>query len=196
MSEQLNKKKPGQKRVISVNFEHHRFNVVGFDLLVVAKSDRLLELLWQPLTHAQKLNPVILAEYIEQKIHFSDWQGLSEWIEKSLSKQWDDRLAYQYGRIDFGPAFTHLKHAEKWLKQQPHNPVLFLTLGRLACRGQLWGQARHYFTESLQLRPELETFHAMAKCYEAEGLESEAALIYKEAILQLEDKSPSRSKAP
>ncbi|PIX78471.1 MAG: hypothetical protein COZ36_08745, partial [Piscirickettsiaceae bacterium CG_4_10_14_3_um_filter_44_349] len=32
-----------QKRVISVNFEHHRFNVVGFDLLVVAKSDRLLE---------------------------------------------------------------------------------------------------------------------------------------------------------
>jgi len=42
VSEQLNKKKPGQKRVISVNFEHHRFNVVGFDLLVVAKSDRLL----------------------------------------------------------------------------------------------------------------------------------------------------------
>ena len=42
MSEQLNKKKLGQKRVISVNFEHHRFNVVGFDLLVVAKSDRLL----------------------------------------------------------------------------------------------------------------------------------------------------------
>jgi len=43
VSEQLNKKKPGQKRVISVNFEHHRFNVVGFDLLVVAKSDRLLD---------------------------------------------------------------------------------------------------------------------------------------------------------
>ena len=42
MSEQLNKKKLGQKRVISVNFEHHRFNVVGFDLLVVANSDRLL----------------------------------------------------------------------------------------------------------------------------------------------------------
>jgi len=42
VSEQLNKKKLGQKRVISVNFEHHRFNVVGFDLLVVAKSDRLL----------------------------------------------------------------------------------------------------------------------------------------------------------
>jgi len=47
VSEQLNKKKPGQKRVISVNFEHHRFNVVGFDLLVVAKSDRLLATLFQ-----------------------------------------------------------------------------------------------------------------------------------------------------
>ncbi|PLA75275.1 heme biosynthesis protein HemY [Hydrogenovibrio sp. SC-1] len=155
-----------------------------------------LEALWQPLTQAQKLNSVILAEYIEQKIHFTDWQGLSEIIEKSLSKQWDDRLAYQYGRIEFGPAFTHLKRAEKWLKSQPHNPVLFLTLGRLACRGQLWGQARHYFTESLKLRPELETFHAMAKCYEAEGLESEAALTYKEAILQLEDKAPSSLKTP
>jgi len=47
VSEQLNKKKLGQKRVISVNFEHHRFNVVGFDLLVVAKSDRLLATLFQ-----------------------------------------------------------------------------------------------------------------------------------------------------
>lgn len=150
-----------------------------------------LEVLWQPLTLAQKLTPVILTEYIEQKIQSADWQGLSEWIEKSLSKHWDDRLVYQYGRIEFGSAFTYLKHAEKWLKAQPHNPVLFLTLGRLACRGQLWGQARHYFTESLKLRPELETFHAMAKCYEAEGLESEAALTYKEAILQLEDKKHS-----
>lgn len=152
-----------------------------------APTIEALESLWQSLSQGQKLTPVILAEYVEQKIQVAQWQGLAEWIEKSLGKQWDDRLAYQYGRIDFGPAFESLKRAEKWLKHQPNNPVLLLTLGRLACRGQLWGQARHFFTESLKHQPELETFHAMAKCYEAEGLESEAASIYKEAILQLED---------
>ncbi len=115
-------------------------------------------------------------------------QGLAELIAKSLSKQWDDRLAYQYGRIELGPAYERLKKAEKWLSNQPDNPVLLLTLGRLACMSQLWGQARHYFQESLKLQPELETFHALAKCYESEGLETQAALTYKEAILQLEKK--------
>ncbi|NCO13993.1 MAG: hypothetical protein CO047_05805, partial [Piscirickettsiaceae bacterium CG_4_9_14_0_2_um_filter_44_546] len=48
-----------QKRVISVNFEHHRFNVVGFDLLVVAKSDRLLGSIG--LSHVDVVRPISVA---------------------------------------------------------------------------------------------------------------------------------------
>lgn len=157
----------------------------------VAKAENLdaLDVLWKSLSAKQQLMPVILAEFVEQRMGWGKEQGLAELIVKSVSKQWDDRLVYQYGRIELGPAFERLKRAEKWLKAHDENPVLLLTLGRLACMSQLWGQAKHFFQQSLKCQPELETFHALAKCYEAEGLETQAALTYKEAILQLEKKS-------
>jgi len=156
----------------------------------VAKAENLdaLDALWKSLSAKQQLMPAILAEFVEQRMGWGKEQGLGELIVKSVSKQWDDRLVYQYGRLELGPAFERLKRAEKWLKNQEDNPVLLLTLGRLACMSQLWGQAKHYFKQSLQQQPELETFHALANCYEAEGLETQAALTYKEAILQLEKK--------
>lgn len=154
-----------------------------------AENPEVLEKLWQSLSGRQQLKPTILAEFVEQRMGWGKEQGLADLIAKGLSKQWDDRLVYQYGRIELGPAYERLKKAEKWLSGHTDNPVLLLTLGRLACMSQLWGQARHYFQESLKFQPELETFHALAKCYESEGLEAQAALTYKEAILQLEKKA-------
>ncbi|HHS99710.1 MAG TPA: heme biosynthesis protein HemY, partial [Thiomicrospira sp.] len=108
-----------------------------------------------------------------------------------IKKQWNDRLVYQYGRISLGPAFERLKIAEKWRTADPardNNPVLLLTLGRLACKSQLWAMGQSYLKQSLKIQAEVETFHALAQCYEAEGKENQAALTYKEAILQLENK--------
>lgn len=145
-----------------------------------------LEGLWEQLDKRQKLTPEILGEYVEQRLGWQQEVGLAEWIEKSLKKQWSDRLVYQYGRLAMGPAFERLKVAQEWLKKQPENPVLLLSLGRLACRSQLWGLGQSYLKQSLNLRAEVETFHSLAQCYEAEGEENQAALTYKEAILQLE----------
>ncbi|MGC9385708.1 MAG: heme biosynthesis HemY N-terminal domain-containing protein [Hydrogenovibrio sp.] len=154
----------------------------------VAKAENLdaLDALWDGLSGRQHLMPDILAEFVEQRMGWGKEQGLAELIVKSLSKQWHERLVYQYGRIELGPAYERLKTAEKWLKAHPESAVLYLTLGRLACMSHLWGQAQHFFKESLRLQPELETFHALAQCYESEGLEAQAALTYKEAILRLE----------
>ena len=157
--------------------------------LMNATSVETLEALWNSLSSALQQSPVVLAEYVEKRMGWGQEIGLAQAIEKNLRKHWDDRLVYQYGRITLGPAFERLKKAETWLKTQPENPVLFLTLGRLACMSQLWGQGQHFLKQSLKLRAELETFHALAKCYEAEGEEGRAALTYKEAILQLEKKS-------
>lgn len=156
--------------------------------IINAPSLDALELLWKSLASNVQAAPEVLAEYIEKRLGWGHENGIAQLIEKSIKRQWQDRLVYQYGRIMFGPAFERLKKAEAWLKLQPENPVLLLTLGRLACMSQLWGQGQHFLKQSLKLRPELETFHALAKCYEAEGEDGRAALTYKEAILQLEKK--------
>lgn len=142
---------------------------------------------WQGLSHKQKLQPLVMSEYVKASIGFREMSGLAEWLEKSVKAQWDEGLVYLYGKLEFGPAYDRLKRAQAWSEHHPKNPVLLLTLGRLACQSQLWGQAHAYLRESLQLQPELETFHALALCYEAEGQDSQAAIVYKQAIAQLED---------
>ncbi|UQB42311.1 heme biosynthesis protein HemY [Thiomicrospira microaerophila] len=154
--------------------------------LAQAESFSEVENLWQALNGKQKLYPQIMVEYVKAAMKAEQLNGLSEWIEKALKAEWDESLVYYYGRIQFGPAYDRLKKAQAWLKQHPQSAVLFLSLGRLACQSQLWGQAHEYFKQSLKLQPELETFHAFAQCYEAEGEEREAALIYKQAMLALD----------
>lgn len=160
--------------------------------LAAATDEVSLDQLWDQLSYKQKLIPEVLAEYVEQRIGWGQEVGLALWIEKSLKKQWHDRLVYQYGRITLGPAFERLKIAEKWLKGQEENPVLLLSLGRMACRSQLWGRGQAYLKQSLQLQAEVETFHALAQCYEAEGKDNQAALTYKEAIMKLGNTSLNR----
>ena len=159
-------------------------------LASAADLDELLAI-WKSLSKKQQMNPVIVAEYVEQRIGWEQEVSLQTLLEKVIKKQWDDRLVYQYGRLTLGPGFERLKLAEKWHQTMPdkkENPVLLLTLGRLACQSQLWGLGQSYLKESLKLQPQVETFHSLAQCYEAEGKDSQAAITYKEAIIQLENK--------
>ena len=144
-----------------------------------------LTTLWDSLAHRTQLQPVVLTEYVKKALSFEHDAPLAQLIEKALKKQWDESLVYWYGRIEFGPAFDRFKRAQAWLEAHPNSAVLLLTLGRLACQSQLWGQAHHFFNQSLALQPELETYHALAHCYEAEGEDSQAALTYKKALAQL-----------
>lgn len=157
--------------------------------LATAMDEETLDFLWAKLSSRQKLIPQILVEYVEQRIGRGQEVGLALLIEKALKKEWNDRLVYQYGRLTLGPAFERLRKAETWLKGQENNPVLLLSLGRLACRSQLWGRGQSHLQESLKIRPEVETYHALAQCYEAEGKDNQAALTYKEAIVRLEGSS-------
>lgn len=154
--------------------------------LTLCQSLEELNAYWKSLSRKYQLDAQVLAEYVEQSLGFGSESGLKELIEKSLYKVWDDRLAHQYGRLTFGPAFERLKIAEKWSHGREDNPVLLLTLGRLACQSQMWVMAQNYLKKSLQLYPQIETFHALATCYENEGKTNQAALVYKEAIERLE----------
>lgn len=154
--------------------------------LMQARDMDQLILQWDGLNKGLKQQPDVVSAYIDQRMAWQDEAGLAQLIEKTLRKHWSDRLVFQYGKIRLGPAFERLKVAESWHRKHPNNPVVLLTLGRLACMSQLWGQGQKYLKQSLELRAEVETFHALAECYEAEGLEDKAALVYKEAVLKLD----------
>lgn len=70
-------------------------------------------------------------------------------LRQCLRLEFNDHLLEVYGRI---PAETaRLDFIESLLKKNTHSAALYLCLGRLCQKNQLWGKAKTYFEGSLQL---------------------------------------------
>ncbi|HIQ39552.1 MAG TPA: heme biosynthesis protein HemY, partial [Sulfurivirga caldicuralii] len=159
-------------------------------LLHQAETLEALENIWHYLDAQWWRDPEVLATYVERRLALGgDQAGLAALIEQALKKHWDARLVYLYGLVEEGPAFERLKVVEKWLKKHPKDAVVLLTAGRLACRAQLWGQAQAYLREALNLKPSLEGFATLARCLQAEGDDTQAALTYQAAVEALAPES-------
>ena len=83
-------------------------------------------------------------------------------IETQLAHAWDSRLAGLYGRCEGGDVRARLACAEDWLKRQPRDPQLLLSLGRLCVQSQLWGKAESYLEASLAIAPSWEAHVELA----------------------------------
>ena len=77
-----------------------------------------------------------------------------------INRKWSDSLVYIYGLLD-GDAEIHLARGRNWLAKQSDNPVLLLTLGRLANRAHQWDKARGYLEASLKITPNAETYQEL-----------------------------------
>jgi HemY protein len=84
-------------------------------------------------------------------------------IRDLIKRNWDNELVNLYGRIEGENPKKQLDTARSWLKDDPLNPDLLLTLGRLSQRNQHWGKAITYFEQSLELSPRAETLSELAR---------------------------------
>ncbi len=120
---------------------------------------------WENLAKPLRRNPRLVHEYACIRIGQGQDEEIEGLIRDVLAQTWDDQLVTVYGMLDGGEAMRHLSHGEEWLTKRPHDPVLLLTLGRLALRGRLWGKARNYLEASIGAEQD-----EAANCYR-KGLE-------------------------
>lgn len=112
----------------------------------------------------------------------SEDQEAEQVIRKALAVEWHLPLVYIYGRVRGRDQKQQLRTAEDWLKQHPKDACLLLTLGRLCLRSELWGSARDYFSESLRIKPEAETYAELARLLEAMGERQRSIELYQLAV--------------
>jgi len=97
-------------------------------------------------------------------------QGKHDTAEKfivaELANNWNSELVHQYGFLKQDDPNTALKQAEQWVQQHTDDANLYLTLGRLCKRTQLWGKAKAYFESSLSRKPLAETYAELAALHE------------------------------
>ena len=87
-------------------------------------------------------------------------------INHALEKNWNTNLVRQYGLLELDDPNHALKKAETWVETHSNDANLYLTLGRLCKRAQLWGKAKSYLESSLSRKPLAETYAELAVLHE------------------------------
>jgi HemY protein len=84
----------------------------------------------------------------------------------ALDKKWCTKLVREYGLIDLKDPSQALNKAKQWVDQHTSDENLYLTLGRICNKAQLWGKAKTYFESSLSRKPLAETYAELTTLHE------------------------------
>lgn len=130
----------------------------------------------------------LIEVYTEQKLKVTDTLDCEPLIHKALKKQWDVALLGLYGLVEGKDKAKQLKFAESFLPGHARDAVLLLTLGRLSVRNKLWGKARSYLEECIEINPLPEAYRTLATVLDELG-EHDAAVVYYQRGLELATQS-------
>lgn len=114
----------------------------------------------------------VMAAYVELLLETDQEAKAEEALREGLKHSWHDDLVAQYGRIKGDDASKQLLFAEQNLKERPNDPVLLLTIGRLALRVNNLDKAREYLQTGLKIKGLPELHAEMGKVMLAEGDET------------------------
>lgn len=143
---------------------------------------------WQQASAKTRHEEPLLAVYVSSLIKQNDHEIAAGLIEHFMRKGWSDKLAYYYGLLEKTSAINLLANAEKWQKGRESNPVLLLSLGRLAKLNQLWVKAEEYLKASLAIQQQGEAYQLLAEVLAEQDKVDEATQMYKKGLSFMLDK--------
>ena len=154
-------------------------------LTIAAKSGRSENLLqqWQAIPRNLRSTKSLSIEYAQHLLEAKQFDKAEAFIRERLKREWDQHLAYLYGYVRIDQPEKQLGYAEAWLKGRESNPVLLLTLGRIAHYGKLWGKARSYLEASIGNGPRAETYKELGLLLEQLEEPQNAADCYRKGIM-------------
>lgn len=115
------------------------------------KAIKALFNIWKAQSKLVTRNSEVVACYSQCLIDSGDQQSAEKLIRDQLNREWSQLLVDMYGVVKGSDASKQLLHAENWLKERNNDPRLFLCLGRLSLRNELWGKAKEYYETSFKL---------------------------------------------
>ena len=142
---------------------------------------------WQKIPKALRKEPALVATYTTILIAGNSDQDQHEKAEillrQTLNKNWQPSLVQLYGRTKPSQASEQMLVAEQWLRAHPGDAILLQALARIAMRNQLWGKARGYFENSLQLQEKPETYAELAALLAQLGDHQKSTDLYQKGLL-------------
>lgn len=161
-------------------------NIIGERLRVAGQKNRAeLKSVWDSLARSQRKNPEIIKAYVPQLLSFGDQSEAEDLIRYALKYQWVPELADIYGTFTFDNVNRQLVIAGAWLKMYGPQPAILLFLGKACASIQLWGKAKDYFEQCLEVTPNPEAVLAYGQLLESLGDREAAVFQYQEVLERL-----------
>ncbi|MGE5526699.1 MAG: heme biosynthesis protein HemY, partial [Rhodospirillaceae bacterium] len=145
------------------------------------KDLRVLADTWKKLPEDHRTDPQVAAAAARAYMAAEDAAGAQRIIEASLDRNWDATLVSLYGAC-VGDTVRQIERAEAWLKRQPNDATLLLTLAQLCARQGLWGKAQSYVEASIAVDPTYSAHLEAARLYERAGNIDAANRHYRESL--------------
>ena len=121
-----------------------------------------IEHLGKRFRHVIVADDTLSVDYVEALRAYGRHRAAATLITDILNSQWSTGLVRQFGLLEHADANAALHQAEQWIAQHDHDAGLYLTLGRLCKRAELWGKTKNYLESSLNLEPLVETYAEIA----------------------------------
>lgn len=141
-----------------------------------------LEECWQKIPAAQQRDSKVAAAAATCWLALGAAARATQIIEQALETEWDSALAALYAECNGGDTIGQIERAENWLKTNPRDGVLLLTLGRLCARQELWGKAQNYLEASIAVEPTYTAHLAAAQLHDQLGNAEAARRHYRQSL--------------
>jgi HemY protein len=124
--------------------------------------------------------PLIVAEYVRFLLKNNEYSSAKELLRRCLRKDFHPQLIALYG--DLPSDEKQLVFAESLLKKHAHSAALYLCLGQLCVKQQLWGKAKHYLEQANEIEPSPLAYMTLGKLHEKLGDPVLACASYKRGL--------------
>ncbi|HHJ80942.1 MAG TPA: hypothetical protein ENJ65_04840, partial [Candidatus Tenderia electrophaga] len=144
---------------------------------------------WNSMPKNLRSKEDIIADFAGSMIKFGQADAVEEILYNRINREWSDSLVYIYGLLD-GDTEVDLARGRNWLKKHSNNPVLLLTLGRLAMRAHQWETARDYLKQSLEITANAETYQELGNLLAFLNEQPQALECYRRGLALSSEHSP------
>ncbi len=146
------------------------------------KDAIVIERLWSEIPTPIKVVKGVSAIYFAAMIEAGASAKIENELSKALSANWNDTLLALFGNIISLNPLEQLTTAERWLLTHKNDFVLLMVLGKISVQCGDLQKAISYFSQSLSVEPNVQSYQLLGDIFTGQGNLQEAIHCYKQAL--------------
>jgi HemY protein len=124
---------------------------------------------WEALPKTLRLDPPVVAAYVEQAVALGWADTALRTLEQTLDSQWSEDLVRLYGHLPVEKYDSRRASAQRWLQDHGNSPALLLSLARLTHAQGQFDQALEFAQRAIPLGAGAEGWELAGEIFIARG---------------------------